>query len=222
MSRISTTALAGLLILPLTTGCSVLKGPSSILTGQKGTSHPPMHSVVDRNGLDIIIEDASKKATILKDPSTNERYCRAPDPDFATGQSNSMSLGVGTGPSVGMSSGETDDSLGGRTPVVLLTRELMYRACELSLNLNSDTALTKEIYWKFLQTVDLAVKVQTVAAESDKKPSHTPDAHAEIPHLPPEQAGPRPPFPPAGPNLPRIGGNPERPGTSIPSAPPRR
>ena len=119
------------------------------------------HDLYDRNGLDVLVEDASRKTTIIKDKGSLERFCRSPNPDFATGDSNAVSLGLGRGPSIGTSSGAMIDSLGGRSPALLITRELMYRACELALNLDADAALAKEIYWRFLGTVELAFKTQT-------------------------------------------------------------
>lgn len=120
-----------------------------------------MHEVVDRQGLDLIVEDASRKTTIIKDKNSVERFCRSPNPDFASGQSSAVSLGLPNGPAVGTSAGAMIDSLGGRSSVLLITRELMYRACELSLNLDANADLSKEIYWKFLNLVAKAMKSQS-------------------------------------------------------------
>jgi hypothetical protein len=119
------------------------------------------HAIYDRQGLDFLVEDANKKTTIIKDKNSLERFCRSPNPDFAFGETSAVSLGLGRGPSIDTSSGAAIDSLGGRSPALLITRELMYRACELALNLDADVALSREIYWRFLGTIELAIKTQT-------------------------------------------------------------
>ena len=116
--------------------------------------------VVNRNGLDIVIEDGSKKATVIKDLGSTERYCRTPNPDFAAVKGGSFALPTGIGTSVGASESSAIDSLGGRSPAVLITRELMYRACELSLNLNADADLTRAIYTQFLSIINVALENQ--------------------------------------------------------------
>ena len=142
-----------LTIATLLTGC----GTASKLVGNDDRGH----YLYNRQGVDLLVEDASRKTTVLKDRNSSERFCRSPNPDFASGQSNAVSLGLANGPSIGTSTGAQIDSLGGRSPALLITRELMYRACELALNLDANTELTKEIYWKFLGTVELAIKNQT-------------------------------------------------------------
>ena len=130
---------------------------SSCVSFQPNTSK---HAVVNRNGLDIVIEDGSKKATVIKDLGSTERYCRTPNPDFAAVKGGSFALPTGIGTSVGASESSAIDSLGGRSPAVLITRELMYRACELSLNLNADADLTRAIYTQFLSIINVALENQ--------------------------------------------------------------
>lgn len=131
---------------------------SSCVSFQPNTSK---HAVVNRNGLDIVIEDGSKKATVIKDLGSTERYCRTPNPDFAAVKGGSFALPTGIGTSVGASESSAIDSLGGRSPAVLITRELMYRACELSLNVNADPDMTRAIYTQFLAIITVALADQT-------------------------------------------------------------
>ena len=139
-------------LMALLSGCGTVTGV--VGGGTKG------HEVVDRQGLDLVVEDSSRKTTVIKDKNSAERFCRSPNPDFASGQSNAVSVGLPNGPSVGTSAGAMIDSLGGRSPGLLITRELLYRACELSLNLDANADLSKEIYWKFLSVVETALKMQ--------------------------------------------------------------
>ena len=181
---------------------------------------PKGHEVVDRKGLDLVVEDASRKTTILKDKDSLERFCRSPNPDFASGQTSAVSLGLGHGPSVGSSSGAMIDSLGGRSPALLITRELMYRACELALNLDANADLSKEIYWKFLATIELAIKSQTGTGVQGSTVSAS--ATASVPAAMPQGnssagmpggGGPMPPgMPGGGGPMPGMGGPPGMPG----------
>jgi hypothetical protein len=102
------------------------------------------HHLYERQGIDILVESSSLKTTVIKDKDSFERICRSPNPDFASGETSGVSVGLSKGPTIGTSSGAMIDSLGGRSPAVLITRELMYRACELTLNLQAtDTAAGK-------------------------------------------------------------------------------
>jgi hypothetical protein len=152
----------------LLSGCGTVDGLSSIGKNNKD------HHLYERSGIDIIVENASLKTTVIKDKDSFERICRSPNPDFAAGQTSGVSVGLGQGPTIGTSSGEMIDSLGGRSPAVLITRELMYRACELALNLQANPDLSKEIYWRFLATIELAIKSQTGAgAQGNSVTSNT-------------------------------------------------
>ena len=121
------------------------------------------HHLYERQGIDILVESSSLKTTVIKDKDSFERICRSPNPDFASGETSGVSVGLSKGPTIGTSSGAMIDSLGGRSPAVLITRELMYRACEMTLNLQATPDLSKEIYWRFLTTIELAIKNQTGA-----------------------------------------------------------
>ena len=147
----------GLMLATLLSGCGTVDVLSSADKKIKD------HHLYERQGIDILVESSSLKATLIKDKDSFERICRSPNPDFASGQSSGVSVGLAQGPTIGTSSGAMTDSLGGRSPAVLITRELMYRACELTLNLQANPDLSKEIYWRFLGTIELAIKSQTGA-----------------------------------------------------------
>ena len=197
-----------LAVAPLMAGCGTLFGKTD-----QG------HDLYDRQGLDVLVEDASRKTTVFKDKDSLERFCRSPNPDFASGQTSAVSLGLGNGPSIGSSSGAMIDSLGGRSPALLITRELMYRACELALNLNANTDLSKEIYWRFLGTIELAIKAQTGTGVQGSSVSTS--ATASVPAAMPQGnssagmpggGGPMPPGMPGGGPMPGVGGPPGMPG----------
>lgn len=127
----------------------------------------PTAQVFDRQGIDVISEPSDRRATFFKDAGSTERFCRAPGPDFAVTASEGISLGlslpVGGGKSVGQDEGKGALSLGGRNPEVLLAREMLFRACELSLNINADGKTSREIYERFLQSIEKISATQTGA-----------------------------------------------------------
>jgi hypothetical protein len=92
---------------------------------------------------------------------------------------------------------------------VLISRELMYRACELSLNINADTALTLQIYERFLRSLEEIAKHQTGAGVAAK--AGTAGDTRIIPPLAP------PPAPSTDPNVTSTSPSPGRPPFPLPS-----
>ncbi len=113
----------------------------------------------DRDGVDIVTTSASRQMVMIKSDSSTERYCRGPEPDssLAVGGGMTLSMPLASGmKSFGGEKHQESTALGGRNPAVLITRELLYRACELSMNLNADAASTLSIYREFL---DIAQRI---------------------------------------------------------------
>jgi hypothetical protein len=67
---------------------------------------------------------------------------------------------------MGESVGERAVPLSHPTALVLLARELLFRACELSLNLDADAEETRDIYERFLATLEAIAP--TLPVESDE------------------------------------------------------
>ncbi|MBE0622919.1 MAG: hypothetical protein IH605_20200 [Burkholderiales bacterium] len=103
----------------------------------------------DNKGLDVIWNSASKNPSYIKNENAREKFCAGSGADVVRtggfGLSLSGSEGTEQG-SVGMSNAHGVADLGGRSAALLFTRELMYRACELSLNTDSDRDQAMEIY----------------------------------------------------------------------------
>lgn len=122
-----------------------------------GCTHPSYKpQQIDRNGVDIIYYNEGLKATLIKSQGNTDRYCDSPDTDVSESDSNNISLGLGTDAkkeSINDQFGTTSQNLGGRNPEVLIVRELMYRACELSANINATPDKTVEIYQMFLNNL---------------------------------------------------------------------
>ncbi len=121
-------------------------------------------SLVERNGIDVISNTSDTQMTFIKQHGNLERYCAARESDVADTSSSGVSFGAGTiGDTANISDGSSQGalSLGGRDPAVLIVRELMYRACELTMNLNTNKDDTINIYMKFMSIMkDIATSQQ--------------------------------------------------------------
>lgn len=103
--------------------------------GCAALSPAPQGKLFEREGVSMITVPSNSRETYFSDPTSRERHCRAPSPDVSITASEGVSLSaLRQGVSEDASKGAL--SLGGRDPAVLITRELMYRACEASNNLN--------------------------------------------------------------------------------------
>ncbi|HFC30403.1 MAG TPA: hypothetical protein ENJ44_05105 [Oceanospirillales bacterium] len=108
----------------------------------------------------IIMRNDSKNA-YFKDFNSMEKFCASRGSDSISVSQQEFQLGVSAldkSDNIGEESGSGAIALGGRSPTVLITRELMYRACELTLNINADNDKTLEIYKIFLDYVLKIVK----------------------------------------------------------------
>lgn len=120
----------------------------------------------DRDGVDIVTTSSSRQMVMIKDKDSVERFCRGPEPDSSLTSSGglSFSLPVGIGSrSIGGQEQQDSLALGGRNPAVLITREILYRACELAMNINADPEKTLAIYREFLQIAREIAATQTQA-----------------------------------------------------------
>ena len=116
---------------------------------------------VDRSGIDMIVMEDEAKVTYLKSTNSIEKFCASRETDSSKTSEQGISLGmsvVGKEDQVGEESGTGAVGLGGRSPAVLITRELMFRACELSMNLNTNKEDSIKIYKMFLDSIGNIVK----------------------------------------------------------------
>ncbi len=130
---------------------------------------PRKDTLFDRDGIDAILAASDRRVMIIKDHASTERVCLAPGPDYSVTSSRGVDVGMGGGLPVGPKQTEHFGgdvsrgalSLGGRNPGVLIARELMYRACELSMNLNADAATTIKIYIRSLEPIEKIAPSET-------------------------------------------------------------
>ena len=122
-----------------------ISGCSSI-----GISDSQQARQFDRQGIDVVLDHSIGVGFVFKDEKTRERVCRTPGPDFTTGEGAGANLGLQGGPQVGFSNNFNAMNMGGRSPGVLVLREILYRACELVLNTDASPEQALAIYKHFI------------------------------------------------------------------------
>jgi len=126
----------------------------------------------ERDGVSMVTVPDNTRETYFNDPNSLERHCRAPSPDVAMTTSDGFSINApgpglyGGNEGITSSAGGGALSLGGRSPALLIAREMLYRACELTSNLNLPKDETIAIYERFLQSIESISKIQTSAGTS--------------------------------------------------------
>ncbi len=155
----------------------LLAGCATMAPGSK------TEKVIERDGVSTLLIPPEYRDVYFNPDGTKDRHCRAPGPDFSVEASDGVSLGVGVPVpgvgkgQVGFGSGQAALSLGGRSADVLITRELLYRACEMTANIDANKQETIQIYERFLQAIERIAKVQTetgTQAASDEVTSPAP------------------------------------------------
>jgi len=119
----------------------------------------------EKGDIDIQLLPADYREAYFIPKRSNFLHCRAPGPDYTVQASEGVNLGMGAAgvgkESLGAGENQSGLSLGGRSADVLITRELMYRACELASNINADPKTTLAIYERFLKAIERIAKTQT-------------------------------------------------------------
>ncbi|NRA18774.1 MAG: hypothetical protein HRU04_25080 [Oceanospirillaceae bacterium] len=113
------------------------------------------------NGIHIYSTTSDMQSSFLKDRSSNEHFCDARASDVADSESEGFGLSaafIDQQESFGESSSHGAITLGGRSPAVLITREVMYRTCEMIMNLNLDKEEALDLYMKTLNLISVVVK----------------------------------------------------------------
>ena len=127
---------------------------------------PPQPRVENLGAVKAVTSTSDIQVTIVKPHGDPERYCAARPGDVADTRSVGGSLGASaasTGEGISEESSQGALALGGRSPAVLIVREMMYRACELSLNLNAGSDQTLKIYKMFMDEMKEITSKQTGA-----------------------------------------------------------
>jgi hypothetical protein len=117
----------------------------------------------------MISNTASVSGTLIVHPKERKFICTQPPPDaaFSQGESGSLSVSIFASQSEGSSEGEesTENEMAGRTPAVLLARELLYRLCEFGHNFALDKTAATALYEKNLELIS---KISGIEAGNTK------------------------------------------------------
>jgi len=126
--------------------------PILLFTACNGAKVYPAQTYVVA-GLTTHTVTEATETSLIKTPNDLTRFCAARESDAIDAPQEGFSFGFGTGISkenIGTTSSNAALSLGGRDPLVLITREFMYRVCELSINHNLSKEETIDLYKIFL------------------------------------------------------------------------
>jgi hypothetical protein len=112
-------------------GCQSLQGPENTKSRSQGVT--------------IVHSTGTEQFSYVKQNESLSRFCTETDTDVQGTASSGLSISA-AGDSIGDTSSTGATTLGGRDPTVLITRELMFRACELMLNTNAEAPEAVKIY----------------------------------------------------------------------------
>ncbi len=129
----------------------------------------------------VISDTASLSHTIVREGNKDFATCAEPPPDAAFDQGDSADVSIaivklGGDDSGGDSQNSSEVEMAGRTPAVLIARELFYRACEFSFNFKLDKGEATAIYTKTLDIIKegwLKEAGQTTVTIGDKVSTST-------------------------------------------------
>lgn len=101
---------------------------------------------------------ASLSHMVIRDSKTDLITCTQPQPDAAFDQGESADVSVslislGGDEQGGEEEGSEEVEMAGRTPALLMTRELFYRVCEFSQNYKLDKKEAMELFNKTMDSV---------------------------------------------------------------------
>ena len=108
----------------------------------------------------VLYGTGSLGTTIYQDPKTLKKFCMGRGVDAAFEQSESGDIDIALvsvtntdTDSVGDSENSGEEEMSGRTPAVLITRELFYRACELIINAQLNKKEAIQVFNNVLKVV---------------------------------------------------------------------
>lgn len=149
-----------------TCGLLAVLGSALVATGCT-SAYEPKPVEVKLDGPKLISNTASVKNTFIMDGDSPLIVCAEPPPDAAFNQNTDLDITVALIAAGGDKGGDDDEGseeseMAGRSPGVLLARELLYRFCEFSRNYKVDKDVAIELY---KQNLDIIREVGNKEAE---------------------------------------------------------
>jgi hypothetical protein len=140
-------------------------GSALLLSACASVYEPRPNTTELRSGV-VITSTAAEGHTFVRDPMQRIHICSQGQPDAAFDQGESAGMSIALVSQTRSESGSEDEDsddieMSGRTPVLLMTRELFYRACEFSANYDLDKKEALALYMKTLDTVSGAWATET-------------------------------------------------------------
>lgn len=137
------TMMSGVLLFGLT-ACTDIYEPKPVITDIKADT--------------VMSTTASLSHLIINSGNTDRKTCTQPQPDAAFDQGESGDIAVslislGGDDQSGEEESSAEVEMAGRTPAVLMARELFYRTCEFSQNYKLDKKEALVLYNKTLDSV---------------------------------------------------------------------
>ena len=126
---------------------------------------------VEQSGLIVKTVAEGERVMLIKSPDDLEKVCSPRESDeglsFSKGWNVSIPTEIGT-VGAGDEIGDGAVALGEPSDLVQLAREMIFRACELTLNLDADAEQTVVIYDRFLSAFErIAASFSQSSAEGD-------------------------------------------------------
>ena len=130
--------------------------------------YEPVPLISDLKEQSVVSSTSSLSYMVVRRSNSNLIICTQPQPDSAFDQGEAADfslLSLGGSDQVGEDSSSDEVEMAGRTPALLMTRELFYRACEFSEN----QKLTKEeALALYSKTLDAVTHAWNTEAENTK------------------------------------------------------
>jgi hypothetical protein len=140
-------------------------------------SQPATETVLDEEqgvvrtrhlGLEVLTIPEGQRVMLVKGPDDTERVCAPRESDEGMGYSEGLSIALPGDERIGGDVADQPIALAHPTGIVQLAREMLFRACELSLNVNADPAETLRIYDRFLDVLQaISPALQTPPNDPD-------------------------------------------------------
>ena len=110
------------------------------------------------NKTKVLTYNSNMRSIFISNSKEALKYCSEPTPDSGESSKSGVSLGVtalkGSEEEVGSTQGENSYALGGRNGTVLITREVLFRICEMGVNYKATYEQQATLFLKALETIE--------------------------------------------------------------------
>lgn len=155
-------------------------GVSAFILSGCAIVDPMKVSTYEDQDFKMFSNSAAVSNTAVRNVADNKIICAGLSPDAALSEQADTALSIsmlnfGEKSNDGIEEGETESSLGGRSANVLITREILYRQCELFGNSNFTDEEKREIFENTLQSLvninSTDLGAGTAAKDVDSQPA---------------------------------------------------